>query len=238
MSPNDDLTRWGEPPADADELALAEAMTEDARPTHLRGAATLLEVGDWMRQLVYTILEKSDLLANLPPPAAAGEAPVAGWLRLAVGRILAGGVFAVASTHAAPMSLRDLRRVPDDPDRVILRTGDRIRVDVMCDRPGFLAVLNVGPGGNVHLLLPEQGRAAQPVHPGEARHLFDVVLIPPTGRERLYAIWTRQAATAAQLADLIRPGALLRDMVRVQDALAALPEADWHAVMLELDHQG
>ena len=63
-------------------------------------------------------------------------------------------------------------------------------------------------------------------------------LIPPTGRERLYAIWTRQAAGVSQLADLVRPGATLRDMVRVQDALTRLPEEDWHAVLLELDHQG
>ena len=233
MSTNDDLARWGEPPTDVDELALAEALTENARPTHLRGAASLLEVSDWMRQLIHTILEKSDLLANLPPPAAAGEAPATGWLRLAVGRILAGSVLPIASTHGVPMSLRDLRRVPDDPDRVVLRTGDRVRVEVVCDRPGFLAVLNVGPSGNVHLLHPEQA-----VHPGEVRHLFDVELIPPTGRERLYAIWTRQAATVPQLADLVRPGTTLRDMVRVQDSLSRLPAEDWHAVMLELDHQG
>ena len=129
------------------------------------------------------------------------------------------------------MSLRDLRRVPDDPDRVALRTGDRIRVEVVCDCPGFLAVLNVGPSGNVNLLHPEQA-----VRPGETRHLFDVEMIPPTGRERLYAIWTRQAATVPQLSDLIRPRTMLRDMVRVQDALSRLPGEDWHAVMLELDH--
>ena len=56
-------------------------------------------------------------------------------------------------------------------------------------------------------------------------------------RRRLYAIWTRHA-TLPQLADLIRPGATLRDMVRVQDALAAVPEEDWEAVMLELEHGG
>ena len=232
MSTNDDLFRWGEPPTDADELALAEALTEDARPTHLRGAAPLLEVGDWMRQLVHTILEQSGLLENLPPPAAAGEQTGVGWLRLAVSRVLSGGVFPIASTHPTPMTLRDLRRVPDDPDRVVLRTGDRVRVEVVCDRAGFLAVLNVGPSGNVHLLQPEQA-----VRPGEARHLFDVELIPPTGRERLYAIWTRHAATVPQLAELVRPGTTLRDMVRVHDALTRLPEEDWHAVLLELDHR-
>ena len=226
MSINDDLARWSEPPADADELALAEAMTEDARPVHLRGAVPLLEVNDWMRQLIHTILDQSGLLDNLPSPD--------GWLRLAVSRAIPGGTYLpVASTHPMPMSLRDLRRVPDEPDRVTLRTGDRVRVEVVCDRPGFLAVLNVGPSGNVHLLHPEQA-----VRPGEARHLFDVEMIPPTGRERLYAIWTRHAATMPQLADLVRPGAQLRDMVRVQDALSSLPEEDWHAVLLELEHQG
>ena len=227
MLPNDDLARWGEPPADAEELALAEAMTEDARPMHLRGAAPLVEVNDWMRQLIHTILDQSGLLENLPPE-------YVGWLRLAVSRAILGGTYQpVASTHAAPMSLRDLRRVPDDADRVTLRTGDRVRVEVVCDRPGFLAVLNVGPSGNLHLLLGEQ-----PVRPGEARHLFDVEMIPPTGRERLYAIWTRHAASVAQLTDIVRPGATLRDMVRVQDALAGVPEEDWGAVMLELEHRG
>jgi hypothetical protein len=216
MSTNDDLARWGEGPTDAYELTLAETMADDARPPGLSEA--VLETDEWMRQLVQTILEQSGTLA--------------GWLRLACSRILPTGVSPIASTHAMPMTLRDLRRVPEDADRVTLRTGDRVRVEVLCDRVGYLAILNVGPGGNLHLL-----HHTQAVRPGEAHHLFDVELIPPTGRERLYAIWTRHAAGVSQLADLIRPGATLRDMVRVQDALAGLPEEDWHAVLLELDHQ-
>lgn len=229
MSIDDDLARWGEPPTDADELALAEAMTE--AQTHPQ-AGPVFEVDEWMRQLVQTIVEQSGVLISLPPPAPPGEPRTAGWLRLAVSRILPTGMHPIASTHAVPMTLRDLRRVPDDADRVSLRTGDRVRVDVVCNRVGYLAVLNVGPGGNLYLLHHEQA-----VRPGEARHLFDVELIPPTGRERLYAIWTRHAAAVSQLADLIRPGATLRDMVRVQDALARLPDDDWHAVLLELDHR-
>ena len=208
MSTNDDLARWGERPTDAAELALAETLVDDA-----------LEVDTWMRQLVQTIVEQSGVFAD--------------WLRLTCSRILPTGVYPIASTHAAPTMLRDLRRVPDDADRVTLRTGDRIRVEVVCDRVGHLAILNVGPGGNLRLL-----HHTQAVRPGETQHLFDVELIPPTGRERLYAIWTRQAAGVSQLADLVRPGATLRDMVRVQDALTRLPEEDWHAVLLELDHQG
>jgi hypothetical protein len=232
MLPNDDLARWGEPPTDADELALAEALTQETRPTHLRGAGAVFETNDWMRQLIQTVVEQSGLLANLAPPAPAGEPTGAGWLRLAVSRLLPAGVQPVASTHAMPMALRDLRRVPEDADRVPLRTGDRVRVEVVCDRVGHLAILNVGPGGNLHLL-----HHGQAVRPGEARHLFDVELIPPAGRERLYAIWTRHPAGVSRLAELIRPGATLRDMVRVQDALERLPEADWHAVLLELDHR-
>ena len=230
MSIDDDLARWGEPPTDADEMALAEAMTEAHAP-HPRAAA-VREVNEWMRQLVQTILEQSGVFANPPPPAPAGGPTTGGWLRLAVSRILPAGLQPVASTHAVPTTLRDLRRVPDDADRVGLRTGDRVRVDVVCDRAGHLAVLNGGPGGNLHLLNHElAGR------PGEARHLFVVVVIPPAGLERLYAIWTRYEAAVSQLADLIRPGATLRDMVRVQDALARLPEDDWLAVLLELDHR-
>src|SRR5215212_4354164 len=114
MLPNDDLIRWGEPPADEAEMALADRLAEA-----LAGPSP------------------GDSFHGAPPEAAAPPE-----LRLRVLREAGPGRFvAVASTHAAPMALRDLRRVPDDADRVYLRTGDRVRLEVVCDTPGYLTVL-------------------------------------------------------------------------------------------------
>jgi hypothetical protein len=143
----------------------------------------------------------------------------------------------VASTHPAPLVLRDLRRVPDNPDRVILRTGDRVRLEVLCNRDGYLTVLNVGPAGAVHLLYPDDPRLSAALRARTPVLIADVELTPPAGRERLYAVWSRVPLPQAQLLGLVRPGPVTRDMQRVQQTLETLRPDDWHAVMLELDHR-
>ena len=61
-------------------------------------------------------------------------------------------------------------------------------------------------------------------------------MTPPAGRERVFAVWSRVPLGPAQLSWLVQPGAVLRDVQRVQQTLAELRPEDWHAVMLELDH--
>lgn len=256
MLPNDDLARWGEPPTDDSELALAELLADvldcrldqqavsertTSRIEETTSARSLLQVSTWMDELIGLILERSGLVDHLPPPAdAGGQAGVlAVELRLAVRRVLPGGRFqAVASTHVRPCVVRDLRRVPDDPDRVTLRTRDRVRIEVSCDRPGYLLVLNVGPGGNLNLLYPERPLETGAIRPGEPLLIADVEMMPPAGRELVYAVWSRVPVTVQQLAGLVGRGATLRDMKRVQDELASARPEEWHAVMLELEHQG
>jgi serine/threonine protein kinase len=89
------------------------------------------------------LLADSILLA----PAPSRQAPVG--LRLTVSRAAGSSVFIpVATTHPAPERLvRDVRRVPREPERVDVRTGERLRLEVEADRPGHLMVFNVGPTG-------------------------------------------------------------------------------------------
>src|SRR5262245_18175455 len=134
MLPNDDLARWGEPPTDARELELAELLAAflERGPSHeetasrvrrASDAAELVQACHWIDEMMATVAEGSGLLAG----AGAVE------LRLAVSQLVGGAYQPVASTHARPCVVRDLRRIPEDPNRVTLRTGDRVRVEVTCD---------------------------------------------------------------------------------------------------------
>src|SRR5262245_58013893 len=253
MKPDDDLARWGEPPADEGELALAELLGEalerglDGAPLpddtlerigESPAAGSLLEVCRWIDEMIGTVLERSGVFENLPPPAdAGGQAGGGVELRLSVSRLSAGRWHPVASTRARPCVVRDLRRVPDDPDRVALRTGERVRVEVVCDRPGYLAVFNVGPRGGLNLLYPDAPGQPGPIREHDPILIANVELTPPAGRERVYAVWSGSPAPVRQLAGLVHAGAALRDLKRVQEGLAGLRPEDWHAVLLELDHR-
>jgi hypothetical protein len=136
--------------------------------------------------------------------------------------------------------------VPPLPERVGLRTGDRVRIEVLTDRAGFVTVFNVGPTGQLNLLYPEPGSTAEPV-PVPAHqplHVLDVALTPPAGDERLFAVWSRVPLPLQQAVELTRGDHDLvsasyratRNMERVQQSVRQLRREDWHAVVLELDH--
>src|SRR5205807_2594104 len=116
----------------------------------------------------------------------------------------------VASTHPSPTELRDLQRLPDDPDRVVLHTGDLVRVEVVCDREGYLTVFNVGPRGALHLLWPDDLARVAVQLAGVPLQVARVVLTPPAGQERLYAVWSRVPLSRDRLQGLARPGVSLR----------------------------
>src|SRR5262245_21522913 len=139
MLPNDDLARWGEPPADERELELADLLAEVLEPGPVqeetlrrversRDTGVLAQVGHWIEEVVATVAEEVGLPSD--PGAWGRNAPKAIELRLVVSRLVAGVYQAVASTHAAPCVVRDLRRIPEDADRVTLRTGERVRIEV------------------------------------------------------------------------------------------------------------
>jgi hypothetical protein len=142
-----------------------------------------------------------------------------------------------------------MRRVPPAPGQARVRTGERVRIEAVADRDGYLTVFNVGPTGGLNLLFPEdpaQLAAPRPVAAHRPEQVVDVEMTPPAGRERLVAVWTRrpvplrleQLPSLAEGADLpgSRPYRATRDMRRVQQSLEGLDRQDRHAVVLEMDH--
>jgi hypothetical protein len=145
--------------------------------------------------------------------------------------------------------VRDMRVVPRQPERVDVHTGDRVRIEVETDRPGFVTVFNVGPTGNLNLLYPAEpvrGAPPAPVAAGRPLHVLDVELTPPAGRERLFALWTREPLPLRldEMLSLAEKGEVpgsgpyraTRDMVRVQESVQRLGPEDWHTTVLELNH--
>src|SRR5689334_11960082 len=128
MTPNDDLARWGEPPARGDELELADLLAEYAEgkpaPPPLRD---LLRVGDRVRELEQAIASKCALPDNAATPAGPGGPWAGARLCVALYRDVGGRYVPLAATSPRA-ALRDLRRVPADADRITLRTGDRVRI--------------------------------------------------------------------------------------------------------------
>jgi hypothetical protein len=137
-----------------------------------------------------------------------------------------------------------MKRVPPDPERVRFHTGDRVRVEAVADRAGYLTVFNVGPAGHLNLLYPEDlsSRAPAPIAAHRPLEILDIELTPPTGRERLFAVWSREPLRFEHLAGLADRGEVSvpyrasRDMKRVADSVDRLRPEDRHVVVVEVDH--
>jgi hypothetical protein len=143
---------------------------------------------------------------------------------------------------------RDPSNVPPTPRRVRLRTGDRLAIDVSADRAGYLTVFNIGPTGNLNLLHPEDLNAsATPVAADFPIEIAGIELTPPAGDERLFAVWSRRPLPLdrEQLLSVAeggkpsqpRPYCATRDLKRVKESVQHLGPLDWHAVVIEMDHQ-
>lgn len=184
----------------------------------------------------------------LAPTSAAAKAGAPVNLRLTVSCLDGGGTYRpVMATHLPPeRATRDIRKVPPQPDRVRMRTGDRMRIEVEADRDGYITVFNVGPTGSLNLLHPPDASTAV-VPPVGARHPItaEAELTPPVGHERLFAVWSRWPLPLEKLRSLAdrgevpgsRPYRATRDMKCVQGAVDRLRPDDWHAAILELEHQ-
>jgi serine/threonine protein kinase len=168
-------------------------------------------------------------------------------LRLTVSRQVDRDTFVPVATTQPQTErvVRDLRRVPPQPLRANVRTGDRVRIEVEMDRPGHVTVFNVGPTGNLNLLYPVELPAAA-VAADRPLHILDIELTPPEGQERLFALWSRPPLPLrlGELLGLVEEGRLpvpgpyraTRDMKCVQQSVAQLAPDDWQATVLELNH--
>jgi serine/threonine protein kinase len=152
---------------------------------------------------------------------------------------------AVAGTHPQLRgSTRDMSKVPAVPERVVLRTGDRVRITVTADRDGFVNVFNVGPTGRLNLLYPDPAAGGVGVCANHPLHVTEVVMTPPAGDERLFAVWSRMPLPLETAVKLTRGDneavsplyRATRDMERVQESVRRLRREDWHAAVLRLDH--
>jgi serine/threonine protein kinase len=190
------------------------------------------------------------LADSLVVPAAFANAAAPVNVRLTVARREGGGIYVpLAGSHPKPRGLtRDMKKVPPLPDQIGLRTGDRVRIEVVADRDGFVTVFNVGPTGHLNLLYPDPATATNqsvPVPANGPLHVTDVALTPPAGNERLFAVWSRIPLSLEKVVKLTQHDAEVspsyratRNMERVQESVQQLRREDWHAVVLELDHRG
>jgi hypothetical protein len=136
--------------------------------------------------------------------------------------------------------------VPPEPEGVVLRTGDRVRIEASADHDGYLTVFNVGPTGDLTLLYPAT-QGAPPAVPGNQPVVIGEVLVkPPAGCERLFAVWS-QGPLPVSLAEVARQAAgevpvspayrATRNLVLVGESVHQLPAEDWRAAVLELEHR-
>ena len=127
-----------------------------------------------------------------------------------------------------------------------------MRIEAVADRAGLPDRVQRRPGRHSEFALPRRD-PCRPTRrhrskPNRPLNIVDVEMTPPAGRERLFAVWTRQPLSLRldQLHSLVeprergfpasRPYVATRDMKRVQQSVQQLRPEDWHAVVLELDH--
>jgi serine/threonine protein kinase len=179
-------------------------------------------------------------------PVSPSTAPV--HMRLTVYREVAPALYQpVPTMPPRPIRLtRGMKKGSGPSGLVRLRTGDKARIEVVADRAGYLTVFNVGPDGELNPLYPDPGFAPHRVPAHEPLWIDDVDMTPPEGRERLFAVWTREPAPlrpedlerVAGLEDarVSRAYRATRGMQKFRQSLERLPVGDYHAVVLELDH--
>jgi serine/threonine protein kinase len=189
------------------------------------------------------------LVDEFLPHSAEGTAALPVRLRLEVSRRAADGWRPVATWSPPDDSLsRDIRRVPPRPAQARVRTGEPLRLEVEAERPGYLAVFNVGPTGNLNLLYPVAEYGDSPtVEAGQAVRCDELVLFPPAGRERMFAVWSSRplpVSTKELLAlaegkggEGSRASRSSRDIARVRRAVEEAGPAECGVVMLELEHE-
>lgn len=188
---------------------------------------------------------------SLTLPPATGPGLPAVEMRLVVSRRVGPDAYQrVAATHPQPDRVqRNMKKVPRPPEQVRLRTGDEVRVEVTASRTGYVTVFNVGPTGDLNLLFPDEVAPAgvpATIQANQSLHVLDVVMEPPIGRERLFAVWTSRPLLLEleHLRAIVEKGEVLaseqyratRNMVKVKKAVAELKPEERQVVVLEVDH--
>lgn len=178
-------------------------------------------------------------------PQSGQPAPAPVDLRLIVSRQVAPQEYERVAAPQRPLGSKTPIR--QSQGRGHLRSGDRIRIEVVADKSGHATVFNVDPKGDLTVLYPDPTRSetTQPdLLPHRTLHAADVDMKPPVGRERLFALWTSKPLKPrpAELQRLAATDILIvsgeeknRSMAPVYQEGKALAPEEWHAVVLELE---
>jgi hypothetical protein len=223
-------------------LAILPYRVEDCRPTG--GLEYFLSPIHWLdawgRPSAEPLAELVATVRRLLPADAVSAAGV----RLSLSRNDGTGRY-IAQVPVSPptpaRALRDMKPVAPAPAKVSFVTGDRLRVEVEVDRPGFLVVFNIGPTGRLNPLYPTATTAPPaPVVAGDRLPILDVELIPPVGHERLVAVWspTPLHVPLEELRRLAEPESVraTRDMAPVAPPAHILRPEDCRVAVVDIDH--
>jgi serine/threonine protein kinase len=150
----------------------------------------------------------------------------------------------VASHTSTDRLTRDLKKVPPSPGRITLRTGERIQLELAIEEPGYIIAFNVGPTGNLNLLIPNDPSENTRMERGTFT-VLEAELTPPAGKERVVAVWSRDPLPLRldELAGLVKgeyatpaPYRVTRDLKRVDNAVTSLSPEAVSTASVELDH--
>lgn len=235
----------GLPEPDPRFAAVPAGLEQLIRSALTRNAASrpcLTEFNERLRSVL-----NAALVDSLVPPRPARPDDAAVWLRVSLVRPDGGSVPIAASRPPTDSCLRDLKKVPRQPDRLSVCTGERVRIEVEAAQSGHVTVFNIGPTGTLNLLYPDsEGQAPPPLRPQTPLHIMDVELTPPAGHERVFAVWTMtplamgpeelRSLAEGKPGEVSRPYRATRDMVKVKEGLAGRPAGSWQVAVVELDH--
>jgi hypothetical protein len=176
--------------------------------------------------------------------------PIPAGLRLVASLEVGANRFLKLATAQSPCdaSAVTLGRISGSPGPISVRTGDRVRIEVVVEREGYVTVFAIGPTGHLSLLYPDDPPSTTPPTQAQAHRLFhvaDVVLTPPTGRERLFAVWNceplslhpeqfHRLAESGEVAGF-QPSRPSRDMKRLPSPFNHMDPRESCIVFLELD---
>jgi serine/threonine protein kinase len=189
----------------------------------------------------------AELLVDLLPTHGASA-----FLRLYVSREAGPNRYEPVPTESLALGEGRNVKAKDAPkpiSRRPLRTGDALRIEAIADQAGYLAVLNVGPTGDLNMVYPRDPltAASPPKLPAHRQlHLGDVELEPPAGRERLVALWTRgpisidlggQTPLEPNEVSPSEEYRATRTLEHIRQAIQELPASDCQTVVLEFQHK-
>jgi hypothetical protein len=150
------------------------------------------------------------------------------------------------SAPASPATKRNMELIADEPERVVVRTGERVRIEVLADQPGHLVVFSVGPKGKPTRLYPRTAASGPaPLTASQPLNVGDVRMAPPAGHERLFAVWSDRPLSdevehlRAMSQEPEPASSGCQTSRNMEPIVASLEQAagQWCVALLELEHQ-